>query len=216
MKLIEVPEKSGKSLHFAHWLFLPPVPENKPSKTQAGMEAESPSLQVLTPVTVSAHPEAGRPYLLSSGDNSGGSVSTAHPEGGRPRPDLPAAHASLGWSSSGYSGWLHLLLLSLEPLLPENPSPGELSHRLLQEAPSDLDPLVMTAVHFGAFGTSLKHPFEPVTFFFLVVVKKQNTYHEICPLNKVLRVQSSILNYHCRVIEQLSRTFSSCMTLCTH
>lgn len=63
LKPIEVPEKSGKSLHFAHWLFLPPVPENKPSKTQAGMEAESPSLQVLTPVTVSAHPEAGRPYL---------------------------------------------------------------------------------------------------------------------------------------------------------
>lgn len=135
----------------------------------------------------------------------------------QPTPPIYPPGNLLGWSSSGYSGWLHPLLLSLEPLLPENPSPGELSHRLLQEAPSDLDPLVMTAVHFGAFGTSLKHPFEPVTFFFfLVVVKKQNTYHEICPLNKVLRVQSSVLNYHCRVIEQLSRTFSSCMTLCTH
>lgn len=44
LKPVEVLEKSGKSPHFAHWLSLPPLPENKPSKTQAGMEAESSSL----------------------------------------------------------------------------------------------------------------------------------------------------------------------------
>ena len=42
--------------------------------------------------------------------------------------------------------------------------------------------------------------------------KKENTQHELCDVNKFLSVLCGIVNYRHDGVQQISRTFSSCMT----